>query len=75
MDYRVTVKVTRLVGADEMDADDRQDPFLVDGGEMTYRISAGNEESAREKALDQFHGEVAIGCLDDFEIEVETQAA
>lgn len=67
--YTVTVTVKRVVDLEAMDPDDRQDPFLVDGGSKIYVVEARNAHAAQEKALDEFHGIVPIGCLDDFEID------
>jgi hypothetical protein len=59
--------------ADEnADLSDAQDEGL-DGTEASYRVEAFTEAGAVEKVKDRFHDEIAIACLDDFEIDVEVK--
>jgi hypothetical protein len=72
--FHVTLNLKRLVDLDQMDDDDQNDPFLVEGGTEEYYFRAPNSEMAEEEALDRFHDKVAISVLDDFEIETKARA-
>lgn len=56
---------------DPAEYDDPEDRALSPVGRYGYTVQAANSTTAREQILDQFHREVPIGCLDDFEIVVE----
>jgi hypothetical protein len=64
-----TVRVTALIGLDDLDEEDMEVPgdHNIQLGEEAHGWSAGQQATA---VLDQFHGSVAIGMLEDFEITV-----
>lgn len=64
--YRVMIHVEQLVSDEELDEEDAEDN---PAGDHEYTVMARNEDEASELALDQFHGEIPIAVLDDFDIE------
>lgn len=58
--YKITVK--QIVPEEELAREDRDENPT---GEYEHR--AENED----EALDEFHAEIPIACLDDFDIEIE----
>lgn len=60
MTYKIMVR--QLVPDEELDHDDRADSPV---GEYEYVAESEDE------ALDDFHSEVPIACLEDFEIKCE----
>jgi hypothetical protein len=46
---------------------------LEDLGRFSFEIQAQTKCQAKEKALDEFHGRVAIGALDEVVIETNVQ--
>lgn len=67
MDYTVTVNVELADGVEVEDLhyDDMQDDPT---GEHEYSIRAGNEDDAKDGALEEFHGEIPIRILEHFDI-------
>ena len=66
------VKVTVKQTAKKLsDPDDRQQNPK---GEHIFFVEARNKKEAKERALDRFHLEVPVGCLDDFDISAEVPA-
>lgn len=64
----ITIKCRQLVDNDELsDADDRND-FALGKDEIMEVVSSCNDA---EEALDRFHSEYPIGCLEDYEITTE----
>jgi hypothetical protein len=64
----ITIKCKQLVENDELsDGDDRQDLALGKDGVMEVNTSCDTVE----EALDLFHREQPIGCLEDYEITTE----
>lgn len=64
--YAMKVTLTRLVGEAHLNWEDRKL-----GGEYTFIVNAANVEHAQSLALDEFHDNVPVNVLDDFEIDVE----
>ena len=66
VNWTVTIRVTQTAHDSELDEKD----FSRNPG-VTYqeKISACCEPDAIERAKDQFHGKIAIGRMDDFQIE------
>ncbi len=64
-DYNVLVMVEQIAGDIELDWDDTHDN---PSGEYEYEVEADSEYDAFEAALDIFHMEVPISCLDHFEV-------
>lgn len=67
MYYTVTVNVELANGVEfgELHYDDMQDDPT---GEYEFSIRADNEDDAKDGALEEFHGEVPIRMLEDFEV-------
>ena len=68
MKFAVCLTVRQISAQLQDTADEENNP----AGEYKYIVSitASNDpcSDAEEKALDLFHRDIAIGCLDDFEI-------
>jgi hypothetical protein len=64
--YAMKVTLTRLVGEAHLNWEDRKL-----GGEYTFIVNAANVEHAKSLALDEFHVNVPVNVLDDFEIDVD----
>jgi hypothetical protein len=64
----VKIIVLQLVPEEELDSDDQHQDIE---GVYSYEIM-DTGTAAEEKALDQFHEDVAIACLEDFDIEART---
>ena len=66
--FAVRVTCRQLVRDEELTSDDRAwDPT----GSLTYHLMAPDANTARERALDRFAGEVPIKCLDHYEVTAE----
>lgn len=64
----VTVELVDFASPEDAEIDDE------DVRDHEYEIAACCERDAEEKALDQFHDTVAIGCLDYVEISTKVEA-
>lgn len=63
--FQVSIACLPIVPVEELDHDDQHDkPWCV----RVYKVDARTEAEAENSALDKFHLEIPIACLDDFAI-------
>lgn len=70
--FRVNVRVKRRTRIKYLDPEVRACSLLVNGGTVSYYVSAPDPEVAEDTALDVFHKTIAVPDLDGFSITANT---
>lgn len=67
--YNVVIEVKQIAKK----LSDHEDRLQNPKGTYAGIVKAKNKKDAKEMALDEFHETIPIGCLDDFDINIDVE--